>query len=100
MLVEYLPSAIVQDLVDSYFVIKKEGSPETPLEDLVVPDGTHGILFVERGQILRSAAGKKEKADCLNQMYVFGQKSTPVIYRFDSGPVLAYGAKLKPNALK
>lgn len=100
MLVEYLLSAMVQDLVDSYFVIQKEGGTSSPMEELVVPDGTHGILFVEKGQILRSSAGKKEAADCLNQMYVFGQKSAPVTYRFDSGPVLAYGAKLKPNALK
>ncbi len=100
MLVKYLPPGMVKDLVDSFFVIQTTASQQNLLEDLIIPDGTHGILFVEQGQIMRTELNKEAPSACLNKTYIFGQKSGPVTYRFEPAPLLAYGAKLKPCALK
>ncbi len=96
----YLPSASLEDFVDSFFVIKKDNETNEFINELIVPDGTHGILFIEEGQILRSSIKGSQKKDCLKQTYIFGQKTNAVNYHFRPGPVFAYGAKLKPTALK
>jgi len=83
MFAEYLPSAKLTDLVDAYFVIQRAHDSEEETEEIVIPDGTHGLLFIEKGQIRRASIAGVAEQNPLQSICVFGQKSRAVTYHFN-----------------
>ena len=85
------------DLVDLFFTIdRSQIAKEEENTELIVPDGTLGLLFIQSGHLQRShLTGKKE---VLSGNYFFGQKTRSVTYHFNRTELKAFGVKLKPLA--
>ncbi|MBX2875767.1 MAG: AraC family transcriptional regulator [Saprospiraceae bacterium] len=95
---EFHPSPGLRDLVDLFFSIRLPDSlpPSSPAE-LIVPDGTMGLLFVQRGNLHRSQL--RGTSEVLGESYIFGQKTKSVYYQFNQSQLDVFGAKLKPGAM-
>ena len=83
---------------DSFFEIQ---TPETYFEgktDLILPDCTPGILFVEKGSFYRINNHEKQLLEA-GKLYLFGQKTRAIQYQFDQPGLIAYGMKLRPSGI-
>lgn len=95
---EFRPSSSISDLVDLFFTIRQTRCPgQESHTELIVPDGTLGLLFVNQGSLQRSCL--KGTIAKLQEGYVFGQKTKSVYYEFNSGQLDVFGAKLRPGAM-
>lgn len=82
---------------DRYFILTKAPDQSTSAE-LIVPDCTPGIMYIEEGQIERKSKDQIVTLQAGN-IYLFGQKTSAVEYHFPEYSVKAYGLKLLPNTL-
>lgn len=95
---EILPSKELADYIDRYFVLGKFTSDKEN-ENLIIPDGTYGLIFMENQEIKRYSANDKTAGKVLNRTYLFGQKSKSVYYLLDKMNTLSFGLKIKPLGL-
>lgn len=85
------------NFVDSYFLLTN--APDLfRSSELIVPDCTPGIMYIEEGQIERKSKDQVVALQAGN-IYLFGQKTSAVEYHFSENSVKAYGLKLLPNSL-
>lgn len=82
---------------DRYFILSNTPD-QIKSAELIVPDCTPGIMYIEEGQIYRSGRNQVVKLRA-GKTYLFGQKTSAVEYHFPEYPVKAYGLKLLPNTL-
>ncbi len=95
---DYYPDANLSDLVDLFFSIRRTGTKQSESAvDLIVPDGTLGLLFVHRGNLRRSSL--QGNTQLLEDSYFFGQKTKSVYYEFNPLQLDIFGLKLKAGAL-
>lgn len=84
--------------VDACFEIEDFMTGGLREKDLIIPDCTPGLMFVEKGQFIRHDGDDQQSIEEGN-VYIFGQKTRSVEYHFDGKPFRAFGFKLKPIAL-
>ncbi|MCB9338822.1 MAG: helix-turn-helix domain-containing protein [Lewinellaceae bacterium] len=94
---EFLPSHNLRPYLERFFTISL--TQEQPIRELIIPDGTHGILFVQQESFRRQSAFDEKDAHHLNKSYVFGQKSNAVYYSLEKSGLYCFGVKLRPNGL-
>lgn len=97
----FTPHPLLQPYFELYFTIQTPKSTEGFREarELVIPDGTHGILFMQEESIKRYDAIDQQKRQDLRNSYVFGQKSRSVYYHLKANGSNCIGIKLHPNGL-
>lgn len=66
-------------------------------DNIILPDGTPGILWILDGALERQAEGSTP--DSITKTVVFGQKTESVRYRFGANPLYCVGLKLHPCLL-
>ena len=84
--------------MDAYFEIEDLTAGDLRGSDLIIPDCTPGLMFVEKGQFMRQGGDDKQPIEEGN-VYIFGQKTRSVEYHFDGKAFSAFGFKLNPIAL-
>lgn len=84
--------------VEKYLTIEHQGQVDNLTKELILPDGTAGLLFMTTGSISRSDQ-QAQNGIQLNKVYLFGQKTKAVHYQLPTDNLYAFGAKLKPQAL-
>lgn len=95
---DYHPNTGLRELVDLFFSIRRTASEQSKSTvDLIVPDGTLGLLFVHQGNLQRSSL--RGNTQLLDQTYFFGQKTKSVYYEFNPDALDVFGVKLKAGAL-
>lgn len=92
-----IPTGQRSSLANSWFHISKKESLSGKSE-LIVPDCTPGLMYIHRGTVIRSHQTGTDRF-CEENVFLFGQKSTPVIYEYGPEAVEAYGVKLNPSAI-
>ena len=98
MYVEYQPSHKTARYVERFFLIDHSARTEAASDELILPDGTAGLLFMYKGEIRRVRYdGKQEVA--LRRVHLFGQKTKSVIYKMPGDQFLVFGIKFKPHSL-
>lgn len=83
--------------VDTFFELESIPGGESH-KDLILPDCTPGLMFIEKGDLCRSG----ESGDSLlkkDTVYLFGQKTKAVEYHFSPPDLKAFGVKLKPSSI-
>ena len=81
---EYLPKQELSKYIDSYFVMNTNDVYEN-ITDLVVPDGTCGMLFIDTQKSVQRNLDIKSPPVALKRTAVFGQKTKPVNYYYTKG---------------
>ncbi len=89
------PHPLLANYIASYFFLEVE--KRQPEDELIIPDGTHGLLFVQQSKFTRHCSTGEDKV-C--GTYLFGQKSKSVQYEFDTPGLYCFGAKFHPHGLK
>jgi len=84
-------------LADSWFHIDQLAS-ESDSPERIIPDCTPGLMYVRRGQIIRSDTYGRTEMCREDNVYLFGQKRRAVQYHYD-GATEAFGVKLMPGSL-
>ena len=80
--------------IASYFFMKVD--VQTPANELVIPDGTHGLIMVQQSNFIRQCITGKNK---VGGSFVFGQKSKAVNYHFNAPSLYCFGAKFQAHGL-
>ncbi len=94
----YQPSPTDSPFVERYFYSSHDELDAPASEELIFPDGTSGLMFVEKGAIRRTMVGAQSGLT-IDQSYLFGQKTRAVRYAFPTTQLAVFGAKFKPGAL-
>lgn len=84
--------------IDTFFEIDAAPQSAPNSTDIIVPDCTPGLLYVEKGGCIRQKDGEMAILSP-NSLYLFGQKTKAVQYQFDTQGFKAFGVKLKPFAI-
>lgn len=84
-------------LIDVFFEIKASVEEETQ-RDLILPDCTPGLMFVEENGFQRIHEHRSTQL-LPGKLYLFGQKTKVVEYCFEQSQFRAFGVKLKPAAV-
>ncbi|MEE1961111.1 helix-turn-helix domain-containing protein [Allomuricauda taeanensis] len=95
---EYHPSPCLSKYIDSYFMVDTANIYED-ITDLVVPDGTFGLLFVDSQKTIKRNMAIDTPPITLKRTSVFGQKTKPVNYYFTKGNAHYFGVKINPAGL-
>lgn len=91
----YTPKSNHQKFVDSYFSVDMNEVAEQ-VNDLIVPDGTFGLLFIENsGDMFRSNDVHSSNLP-ITKSCLFGQKTKAINYSYSKGSSQAFGLKIKP----
>ncbi len=94
----YAANNFYSRFIDSYFSVDMN-LVEDKVCDLIVPDGTFGILFIENvGDIQRSLSTKSDQLP-LKKSCLFGQKTKAINYSYLKGNTKAFGFKIKPAGI-
>ncbi len=94
---ELLPHKSLSDHIACYFFMEVEKENE---EELVIPDGTAGLMIVQEGSFRRFCPSSKINTELPSGSYLFGQKTKPVHYSFDVPSLQCLGVKFQPQGLK
>ena len=84
--------------IDTFFEINASPKATKSRIDLIVPDGTTGILFIEKGSLIRQQ-GDQSVSLSSNNLYIFGQKTQAVQYHFCEEGCKGFGFKFKPSGI-
>lgn len=95
---EFYPNPSLSVYIDSYFVVDTANVFED-VTDLVVPDGTFGMLFIDDQESIRRNLGIEAPPITLKKTSVFGQKTKPVNYFYSKGNESSFGIKINPAGL-
>lgn len=92
---EYYPCNFFSKYIDSYFEIDNSKIHDD-VKDLIIPDGTFGLLFVDGENIARNTT-LNGTPEFLNKTTIFGQKTKPINYYLYGGNSKSFGVKIKPS---
>lgn len=95
---EYFPEPFFSRYIDSYFTIDTSLVQED-ITDLVVPDGTFGILFIDSQHSIKRNTSLQAPPVTLKKSSVFGQKTKPVNYYYSPGTTESFGIKVNPEGM-
>lgn len=95
---EYYPKCLFSRYVDSYFTIDTSLVLEN-ITDLVVPDGTFGMLFIDSQDSIKRNNSVESLPITLKRTSLFGQKTKPVNYYYSPGSSKSFGIKINPEGL-
>ncbi len=95
---EYYPDPFFSRFIDSYFTIDTSLVCED-ITDLVVPDGTFGMLFIDSKDSIRRDLPSRKPPITLCNSSLFGQKTEPVNYYYTPGNTQSFGIKINPEGL-
>ncbi|RKE94887.1 helix-turn-helix domain-containing protein [Ichthyenterobacterium magnum] len=96
----YTPKHFFSRFIDCFFVIDTSVL-DINVEDLVIPDGTFGLLFIEdqtQAAISRTLSTNSESF-ALKKTTIFGQKTHAVNYNIKAVKSIVFGLKIKPNGM-
>ena len=93
------PSPSQSRFVERYFYSRPEAGSVHGRSELIIPDGTTGLMFVTQGCIQRRRIGQS-MPEYIKGSHLFGQKTHSVWYDNPSNNLEVFGAKFKPGALK
>lgn len=94
---QYIDIAGKNPYTDTFFTITPDDHPRAPF-DLILPDCTPGLMFIESGDIRRNN-GPENSLLVPGTIYLFGQKTKAVEYHFAPTNLRAFGVKLKPSSV-
>lgn len=95
---EFYPNPGLSSFIDSYFVVDTANVFED-ITDLIVPDGTFGMLFIDSQKSIRRNMVIEGPPITLKKTSVFGQKTKPVNYFYSQGNANSFGIKINPAGL-
>ena len=95
---QYLQNPTSHLPVDSFFHMRNTENETEGKEDLILPDCTPGILWIQKGKFTRTVNSKEQELTEGN-IYIFGQKTQVISYRYNSEPFEGVGLKLAPHGL-
>ncbi|NAY91281.1 helix-turn-helix domain-containing protein [Muricauda sp. JGD-17] len=95
---EYYPEAFFSRYIDSYFTIDTSFIYED-ITDLVVPDGTFGLLFIDSQDSIKRNVPTQAPPITLKKSSLFGQKTKSVNYYYSPGKTQSFGIKINPEGL-
>nr|WP_298759380.1 helix-turn-helix domain-containing protein [uncultured Psychroserpens sp.] len=72
---------------------------ETSIQDLVIPDGTFGLIFIESDDALGRSLSTSTSSLPLKHASIFGQKTHAVNYELNSVNSKVFGLKIKPSGI-
>ena len=87
-----------QSVIDAFFELASSLDQQEKQVDLILPDCTPGLLFVQRGRFSRINHGVSMNL-VEGNFYLFGQKTKAVEYHFNNGAIDTFGLKLKPSSI-
>ena len=91
------PHPLLQDYLSCYFFLRTEQDP--PSEQLIIPDGTPGLMFVQHARFTRYCPTRPGGRRQVAGSYLFGQKTRPVHYAFDTPGLDCFAVKFQPHGL-
>ncbi len=98
---EELPPIPLRKYIDRYFLLGvNQIHNSSEKNNLVIPDGTFGLLFIQNKFIKRYDAHSNSNSYILEDSYFFGQKSKSVYYSLEQNSTLSFGIKIKPAGLQ
>lgn len=83
--------------IDTFFEMESTAGSKCH-KDLILPDCTPGLMFIQRGDLSRNAEGGNSFLKT-EAVYLFGQKTKAVEYEFQPTGLRAFGLKLKPSSI-
>ena len=95
---EYYPNHLFSTYIDSYFTVDTSLVLEN-ITDLVVPDGTFGMLFINSQDSIKRNVSTESLPITLKRTSLFGQKTKPVNYYYSPGSSKSFGIKINPGGL-
>jgi AraC-like DNA-binding protein len=95
---EYYPDSFFSRYIDSYFTIDTSLVYED-ITDLVVPDGTFGLLFIDSHNSIKRNSNSKSPPITLKRTSLFGQKTKAINYYYSPGKTQSFGVKINPQGL-
>ena len=95
---EYYPNRPFSTYIDSYFTVDTSLVVEN-ITDLVVPDGTFGMLFIDSQDSIKRNVSTESLPITLKRTSLFGQKTKPVNYYYSPGSSRSFGIKINPEGL-
>ena len=69
------------------------------VQDLVIPDGTFGLIFIESDDALGRSLNTSSSSLPIKHATIFGQKTFAVNYNINSVNSRAFGLKIKPSGI-
>nr|WP_299229047.1 helix-turn-helix domain-containing protein [uncultured Psychroserpens sp.] len=72
---------------------------DTCVKDLVIPDGTFGLIFIENEESIGRSMSTSTSSLPLKQASIFGQKTHAINYEINSINSQAFGLKIKPSGI-
>lgn len=94
----YKPSPLLSKFIDCYFTVDLN-QLTTKIEDLIVPDGTFGLIFIDDESAIERSLSTNTKSLPLKRTSIFGQKTYAVNYVYSSTKNKVFGLKIKPSGM-
>lgn len=95
---KYNPNPLFSDFIDCYFTIDTR-QLETSIEDLIIPDGTFGLIFTDDSKALSRTLNTSSSFLPLKRTSIFGQKTHAVQYTINPSNSIIFGLKVKPSGI-
>ncbi len=95
---KYDPHPVFSDFVDCYFTIDTR-QLSASVTDLIIPDGTFGLIFTDDQYALHRTLGSKSAFLPLKRTSIFGQKTHAVQYAINPSKSIIFGLKVKPSGI-
>ncbi len=95
---KYNPDPVFSDFIDCYFTIDTR-QLKTSIEDLIIPDGTFGLIFTDDDTALSRTLHASSSFLPLKRTSVFGQKTHAVRYHMNPSNSIIFGLKVKPSGI-
>ncbi|WP_366522598.1 helix-turn-helix domain-containing protein [uncultured Psychroserpens sp.] len=95
---KFTPSPLFARFIDCYFTMNMN-LIETSIQDLVIPDGTFGLIFIESDDALGRSLSTSTSSLPLKHASIFGQKTHAVNYELNSVNSKVFGLKIKPSGI-
>lgn len=94
---ELQPHPVLRDYLACYFFLQT--GDDAPWEELIIPDGTPGLMFVQQARFTRYCPAENSGRRRVSGSYLFGQKTRSVHYVFDTPGLDCFGVKFQPHGL-
>ena len=95
---KYKPCPLFSKYIEWYFTIDMS-LPDFYMEHLVIPDGTFGLIFLERDDAISRSLCAQSSRLPMKKTSVFGQKTSAVNYSLNSIGSKVFGIKIKPAGM-
>lgn len=95
---ELQPHPALRSYIAAYFFLQVESGGSS--EELVIPDGTSGLMFVRNACFTRYCPADTAGRQQISGSFLFGQKTRAVHYAFDTPGLDCFGVKFQPHGLR